>query len=133
PTRPSLKPEGTARQFMLVMEAKSVITSPSGGHRLGGPGFYEIRGLAWSGRGSIRRVEVSVDGGKTWRDAKLQTPVLRLAHTRFRFDWRWDGREALLQTRCTDDTRYVQPTLAELGKVRGLNSISQNNANQSSE
>ena len=112
------------------MEAKSVITSPSGGHRLAGPGFYEIRGLAWSGRGSVRRVEVSTDGGKTWRDAKLQTPVLRLAHTRFRLDWRWDGREAVIRSRCTDDTGYVQPTLAELVKVRGLNSIHHNNAIQ---
>jgi sulfane dehydrogenase subunit SoxC len=130
PTRTSLMPDGKARQFMFVMDAKSVITSPSGGHRLGGPGFYEIRGLAWSGRGSVRRVEVSVDGGKTWSDAKLQTPVLRLAHTRFRFDWRWDGREAILQSRCVDDTGHVQPTLAELVKVRGLNSIYHNNAIQ---
>ena len=126
----SLMPDGKARQFSFVMEAKSVITSPSGGHRLGGAGFYEIRGLAWSGRGSVRRVEVSTDGGKTWRDAKLQTPVLRLAHTRFRFDWRWDGRETVLMSRCTDDTGYVQPTLAELVKVRGLNSIYHNNAIQ---
>ena len=87
---------------------------PSGGQRLPGPGFYEIRGLAWSGRGLVRRVEVSTDGGKTWRDARLQEPVLRFAHTRFRLDWRWDGREAILQSRCTDETGYVQPTLAEL-------------------
>jgi sulfane dehydrogenase subunit SoxC len=129
-TSTSLMPDGKARQFAFVMEAKSVITSPSGGHRLGGSGFYEIRGLAWSGRGSVRRVEVSIDGGKTWRDAKLQTPVLRLAHTRFRFDWRWDGRETVLMSRCTDDTGHVQPTLAELVKVRGLNSIYHNNAIQ---
>ena len=113
-----LLPDGKARQFMFVMEAKSVITSPSGGHRLPGPGFHEIRGLAWSGRGLVRRVEVSVDGGKTWRDAKLQAPVLRFAHALFRLDWRWDGRPAVLQSRCTDETGYVQPTLAELSKVR---------------
>jgi sulfane dehydrogenase subunit SoxC len=124
-------PDGKARQFMFVMEAKSVITSPSGGHRLPGPGFHEIRGLAWSGRGLVRRVEVSVDGGKTWRDAKLQAPVLRFAHALFRLDWRWDGRPAVLQSRCTDETGYVQPTLAELTKVRGLNSIYHNNAIQS--
>ena len=69
-------PDGKARQFLFVMEAKSVITSPSGG-QLPGPGFYEIRGLAWSGRGLVRRVEVSTDGGKTWRDASLQEPVPR--------------------------------------------------------
>jgi sulfane dehydrogenase subunit SoxC len=108
-----------------------VITLPSGGQRLPGPGFYEIAGLAWSGRGRVRRAEVSTDGGKTWRDAGLQKPVLPLAHTRFRLDWRWDGRETVLQSRCTDETGYIQPTLAELVKVRGLNSIYFNNAIQS--
>jgi len=127
----ALMPDGKTRQFNFVMEAKSVITFPSGGQRLLGPGFYEIRGLAWSGRGLVRRVEVSMDGGKTWRDASLQEPVLPLAHTRFRLDWRWDGREAVLQSRCTDETGYVQPTLAELVMVRGLNSSYNNNAIQS--
>lgn len=129
--QPTLTPDGKARQLQFVMEAKSVITFPSGRQLLPGPGFYEIRGLAWSGRGLVRRVEVSTDGGKTWRDAGLQAPVLRFAHTRFRLEWRWDGREAVLQSRCTDETGYLQPTLAELVKVRGLNSIFFNNAIQS--
>jgi sulfane dehydrogenase subunit SoxC len=129
--QPVLLPDGKARRLNFVIEAKSVITSPSGGHRLAGPGFHEIRGLAWSGRGLIRRVEVSTDGGKTWRDASLQAPILRFAHTRFRLDWRWDGREVVLQSRCTDETGYVQPTLAELVRVRGLNSRFFNNAIQS--
>jgi sulfane dehydrogenase subunit SoxC len=130
PDHTSLMPDGKARQFMFVMEAKSVITSPSGGQRLPGAGYHEIRGLAWSGRGLVRRVEVSADGGKTWRDARLQASVLRFAHARFRLDWRWDGRPAVLQSRCTDETGYVQPTLAELAKVRGLNSFYHNNAIQ---
>jgi sulfane dehydrogenase subunit SoxC len=129
--QPILLPDGKARQLNFVMEAKSVITSPSGGQRLRGPGFHEVRGLAWTGRGLIRRVEISADGGKRWRDARLQNPVLPLAHTRFRFDWRWDGRPAILQSRCTDETGYVQPTLAELSKVRGLSSRFFNNAIQS--
>jgi sulfane dehydrogenase subunit SoxC len=127
----SLMPDGKARQFNFVMEAKSVVTFPSGGQQLAGPGFYEIRGLAWSGRGLVRRVEVSTDGGTTWRDATLQEPVLPLAHTRFRLDWRWDGREAVVQSRCTDETGYVQPTLAEVVKVRGRNFVYANNAIQS--
>ncbi len=131
PDHTSVMPDGKARQFIFVMEAKSVITSPSGGQKLAGPGFYEIRGLAWSGRGLVRRVEISADGGKTWRDAKLQAPVLRFAHTRFRLDWRWDGRPAVLQSRCIDETGYVQPTHAALAKVRGLNSFYHNNAIQS--
>jgi sulfane dehydrogenase subunit SoxC len=126
----SMMPDGKARQFAFVMEAKSVITFPSGGQRLPGPGFYEIQGLAWSGRGLVRRVEISTDGGKTWRDARLQEPILPLAHTRFRLDWRWDGREAVLQSRCTDETGYVQPTLTELVRVRGLDSYYFNNAIQ---
>jgi sulfane dehydrogenase subunit SoxC len=129
--QPTLTPDGKARQLQFVMEAKSVITFPSARHQLPGPGFYEIRGLAWSGRGLVRRVEVSTDGGRTWRDAKLQAPVLRFAHARFRFDWRWDGREAVLQSRCTDETGYLQPTLAKLVAVRGLNSLYFNNAIQS--
>jgi sulfane dehydrogenase subunit SoxC len=124
-------PDGKARQFNFIMEAKSVITFPSGGQRLPVPGLYEIRGLAWSGRGLVRRVEVSTDDGKTWRDARLQEPVLPLAHTRFRLDWRWDGREAVLQSRCTDETGYVQPTVAELVRVRGRNWIYYNNGIQS--
>ena len=129
--QPTLMPDGKARQLQFVLEAKSVITSPSGGQQLPGSGLYEIRGLAWSGRGLVQRVEVSADGGRTWRDAHLQEPVLRFAHTRFRLDWPWDGREAVLQSRCTDETGYVQPTRAELVKVRGLNSRFFNNAIQS--
>ncbi len=129
--QPVLMPDGKARQLNFVMEAKSVITSPSGGQRLPGPGYREIRGLAWSGRGLVRRVEVSTDGGKTWRNARLQAPVLPFAHTRFRLDWRWDGHDAILQSRCTDETGYVQPPLAELVRIRGVNSHYFNNAIQS--
>ncbi len=116
-----LMADGKARQFSFEMEAKSVITSPSGGMRIDDRGFHEITGLAWSGRGAIRGVEVSVDGGRTWRRAALQGPVLPLCHTRFRLAWRWDGSEAVLQSRATDDTGYVQPTIAQLVSVRGLN------------
>jgi sulfane dehydrogenase subunit SoxC len=117
-----LLPDGKARQFSFVMEAKSVITRPSGGQKLAGPGFVEISGLAWSGRGRVERVEVSIDGGKTWRDAALQEPRLPIAFTRFRLPWQWDGSETLLQSRCTDETGYVQPTRAELVEARGLQS-----------
>lgn len=114
--------DGRARQFTFVMEAKSIITRPSGAQKLPGPGFYEITGLAWSGRGAIARVEVTTDGGTTWQDAELQQPVLHLAHVRFRLPWRWNGQDAILQSRCTDETGYVQPTRDELIAVRGTNS-----------
>jgi sulfane dehydrogenase subunit SoxC len=114
--------DGTARQFTFVMEAKSVITSPSGGQTIPGAGFHEIRGLAWSGRGAIARVDVSTDGGQTWTEAALQDPVLPISLTRFRLPWNWDGKPALLQSRAIDETGYVQPTLAQLVEARGLNS-----------
>ena len=115
-----LFPDGKAVQFSLVMEAKSVITYPSGAMTLPEPGYHEITGLAWSGRGAIRRVDVSTDAGRTWRPARLQAPVLPICHTRFRFPWTWDGREAILQSRCVDETGYVQPTIGQLVAVRGL-------------
>jgi len=122
--------DGTARQFTFDMEAKSVITRPSGGERLPGPGAYEVTGLAWSGRGRITRVEISTDGGTTWTDAALQEPVLPIAHTRFRWKWMWDGGEAALQSRCTDETGYVQPPRGALTAVRGFNSNYHNNGIQ---
>jgi len=112
---------GKAVQFSFEMEAKSVITSPSGEMLLDGPGFYEITGIAWSGRGAIKQVDVTVDGGRNWKVALLQSPVLPICHTRFRLPWQWDGKEAILQSRCVDDTGYVQPTLGQLVAVRGLN------------
>ena len=112
---------GKARQFSFTMEAKSVITFPSGEMKLPGAGFYEITGLAWSGNGRVRSVEVSTDGGATWYPASLEAPVLPVCHTRFRFPWRWDGQPARLQSRCIDETGYVQPTSDQLNQARGLN------------
>ena len=125
-----LLPIGKARQFTFMMEAKSVITHPSGGQRLPGPGYHQVSGIAWSGRGRVERVEVSTDGGKFWRRAELQAPVLPLAHTRFQLDWTWDGGEAILQSCCVDETGYVQPTREALIAVRGVRSSYHNNAIQ---
>ena len=88
--------------------------------KLAKPGFYEITGLAWSGRGRIKRVEVSTDGGENWQLAEMDGPILPICHTRFRFPWRWDGKPAILQSRCQDETGYVQPTIKQLVDVRGL-------------
>lgn len=126
-----LMPGGKTRQFTWIQEAKSVITSPSGGVTLlDKGGYYEVTGLAWSGRGRIKRVDISTDGGRNWRAAKLQEPVVSKALTRFRADWLWDGAPALLQSRCMDDTGYVQPLLRQLREVRGTRSIYHNNAIQ---
>ena len=118
-----LMPDGKARIFTYAMEAKSVITFPSGGQSLPGRGLYELTGLAWSGGGRIERVEVTTDGGKTWANAVLQEPRLPLALTRFRLAWRFDGQEALLASRAIDETGYIQPTRADLIAARGTNSI----------
>ncbi len=126
-----LMPDGKARQFTFHMEAKSVITSPSAGQTVRGHGFREISGVAWSGRGAIRRVDVSIDGGRNWREAVLQSPVLDKALTRFRLPWRWNGEPTIVQSRATDDTGYVQPTREQLIAARGLNSYYHNNSIQS--
>ncbi|MFO1413196.1 MAG: sulfite dehydrogenase [Burkholderiales bacterium] len=125
-----LMPGGIHRQYTWIQEAKSVITSPSGGQTLLDRGYYEITGLAWSGRGKVKRVDVSTDGGRNWRTAKLQEPVMTKALTRFRMDWNWDGGPALLQSRVMDETGFVQPTYRQLREVRGTRSIYHNNAIQ---
>ena len=117
-----LMPDGKARLFTYRMEAKSVITFPSGGQTLPGPGLYELTGLAWSGSGKIEHVEITTDGGKTWVNAQLQEPRLPIAFTRFRLPWRFDGRETIIASRATDETGYIQPTREELIAVRGTNS-----------
>jgi sulfane dehydrogenase subunit SoxC len=109
-----------AWQFVYPLEVKSMITHPSPGHLLKGPGFYEISGLAWSGNGTIRQVEVSADGGKSWAPAVLNNPVLPKALTRFRAAWQWNGGPAQLQSRATDDTGMVQPSRAQFIAERGL-------------
>ncbi|HET7136449.1 MAG TPA: sulfite dehydrogenase [Casimicrobiaceae bacterium] len=123
-----LMPNGVHRQYTWIQEAKSVITSPSGGQTIAARGYQEIRGLAWSGRGRVKRVDVSTDGGRNWRTATLQEPILPKALARFRCDWRWQGEPAFLQSRVIDETGYVQPSIAALREVRGKRSIYHNNA-----
>jgi sulfane dehydrogenase subunit SoxC len=118
-----LMPDGKARIFTYAMEAKSVITFPSGGQTLPGRGSYELTGLAWSGAGRIERVEVTTDGGKTWVAAALQEPRLPISLTRFRLPWQFNGQDALIASRAIDETGYVQPTREELIAARGTNSV----------
>ena len=126
-----LMPSGLHRQYTSIQECKSVVTTPSGGQVLLDKGFYNISGLAWSGRGRVTQVDVSVDGGRNWRRARLEGPVQYKSLTRFNIDWVWDGKPAILQSRATDETGYVQPTYKQLRDVRGTRSIYHNNAIQS--
>jgi len=121
---------GKARQFTFVMDAKSIITSPSPQAPVKQRGFNVISGLAWSGRGKIRRVDVSFDGGRNWRTARIDGPVFNKACVRFYHDLDWNGEELLLQSRAMDDTGYVQPSKDALRKIRGVNSIYHNNGIQ---
>ena len=112
-----LMPDGKARQFTFPMEAKSVITYPSGGQTLPGPGLYELTGLAWSGRGRVERVDVTTDGGRSWQEARLQEPRLRLAFVRFRLRvavgrTRGDDRVAM---RRRDRLRAADARVADCG------------------
>ena len=112
-------PDCTARLFSFAMDAKSVITFPAYPVTLPDKGWWEIEGLAWSGRGRVRRVDVSTDAGRHWAPAELQQPVLPKCHTRFRYLWTWDGGDTTLLSRAADETGYVQPTLDELRQARG--------------
>jgi sulfane dehydrogenase subunit SoxC len=120
--------DGKAWQFVFPMEVKSIITQPSPGLALKGQGFYEISGLAWSGNGRVKQVEVSADGGASWAAAALQEPVLPKALTRFRAAWQWNGGPAVLQSRATDETGMVQPTRAVFAAERGLRGVYHYNA-----
>ena len=126
-----LQPGGQHRQYTSIQECKSVVTTPSGGQVLLDKGFYNITGLAWSGRGKVKKVDVSVDGGRNWRTARIESPTLPKALTRFNLDWVWDGKPAIIQSRATDETGFVQPTYKQLRTVRGTRSIYHNTAIQS--
>jgi sulfane dehydrogenase subunit SoxC len=125
-----LQANGKSLMFTYPMEVKSVITRPSHGMSLKGPGLYQISGIAWSGSGTITRVEVTTDGGRTWRDAALTAPVLPRALTRFRLPWKWDGGASVLKARATDDTRATQPERDTFIAEHGSNAIFHYNAIQ---
>jgi sulfane dehydrogenase subunit SoxC len=126
-----LQADGTTRLFTFPMDVKSVITSPSGGQHLTEQGIYQISGLAWSGAGRIRRVEVSADGGRTWADAFLDDPALPKHLTRFRSAWRWQGQPAVLVSRATDESGAIQPSREETMAGRGPGTIYHYNGMQS--
>ena len=123
-----LMSDGKARMFTWVMDAKSVVTSPSPEKPILQKGVHQLRGLAWSGRGKITRVDVSIDGGKNWKTAELHGPIMEKCLTRFTMPFEWNGEELLVQSRAIDETGYVQPTIQELQNVRGLSSVYHNNS-----
>jgi sulfane dehydrogenase subunit SoxC len=125
-----LQANGKSLLFTFPMEVKSLITRPSPSLTLHGPGLYEVSGIAWSGNGTIKKVDVSADGGQTWAEAALSAPVLPRALTRFRMAWKWNGAPAVLKSRATDDTGAVQPTRDALVAAHGTNVLYHYNAIQ---
>ncbi len=125
-----LMADGRSRRFTFIMDAKSVVTNPSPQAPLKYKGQNVLSGLAWSGRGTIRRVDVTLDGGRNWQEARIDGPVLDRSLTRFYVDFDWQEQELMIQSRAHDSTGYVQPTKDELRKVRGVNSIYHNNGIQ---
>ncbi|KPC13290.1 Molybdopterin-binding protein [Pseudomonas syringae pv. maculicola] len=125
-----LMADGKARKFSFVMECKSLVTYPSGTQKLTRKGLHEMRGIAWSGHGKITRVDVSVDGGNNWTQAKLQEPILTKALTVFRAPFEWNGQELMIMSRAIDETGYVQPMLEQLIDERGKVSFYHNNSVQ---
>ena len=113
------KPNGISSWYESQQGPKSLITFPSDAHKLSGAGLYEISGIAWCGRGKIARVEVTVDAGKTWKDANLQQPVYSKAWTRFRLPWAWNGTETVIGSRCTNEYGEIQSTVEGLAKLWG--------------
>jgi len=122
--------DGSSRRFTWIMDAKSVVTNPSPQSPLTAKGHNVLSGLAWSGRGKVNRVDVTLDGGKNWHRAELSGPVLDKCLTRFYLPFEWNGDPLLIQSRAIDETGYIQPSKDELRKVRGLNSIYHNNGIQ---
>jgi sulfane dehydrogenase subunit SoxC len=111
-----LEKSPTEAALAFQIGPKSVITKPSGGQQLQGRGFYEISGLAWSGGGAIRSVEVSTDGGRKWNRAQIKETPQRMAHTRFGYTWNWDGNETEILSRCIDEIGQQQPTREQVAK-----------------
>lgn len=110
------KPTGKVRELLV----KSIITGPTAGDALRA-GRAEVRGWAWSAGCGIARVEVSADGGASWRTAELGPDMGPRAWRGFR--WRWSatqGRHVLL-ARATDCAGATQPITAPFNTRGYLN------------
>lgn len=122
---------GKSRRFTWMMDVKSVITSPSPQAPIKHKnGRTVLTGLAWSGNGTIKRVDVTLDGGRNWITARLDGPSLSRSLHRFYHEFDWDGSELFLQSRAIDEAGFIQPTKDELRAARGENSIYHNNGIQ---
>jgi len=126
-----LQKSGKAIQYFWPNEVNSVITSPCPEKPwtdLKKGDVVEIEGLAWSGHGTIKHVDISFDGGDNWVEASLKGLVLPKCWTRFSYIIKWDGKPLLLSSRATDDANNVQPTIDQETSVVGVESVYHRNA-----
>ena len=121
---------GKTLQFTFPMEVKSVITQPTAGAIPLKKGPIHITGLAWSGLGKIKKVEVSTDKGKTWNTAQIDGANQKLSPVRFRYNWIWNGEECSIESRATDSKNNVQPQRKDWSIKYGLGHLYHNNSIQ---
>ncbi|PID47835.1 MAG: sulfite dehydrogenase [Proteobacteria bacterium] len=128
----ALKPNGKAIQHFYANEVNSTVTSPSPEipwTDLKDGQMVEIEGLAWSGMGTITAVDLSFDGGKTYKKAELKGLVLPKCWTRWSYIHKYKKGEVLLLTsRAMDDAGYIQPTIDEETSVVGVEGVYHRNA-----
>jgi hypothetical protein len=101
PSYPADSPPLTVLPVRTAWELPRVVDLPADGGKL-------LHGRSWSGAGRIASVDVSTDGGTTWRPARLTEPGQ--AWTRWQF--RWPGATTgwhTLMARATDVTGRTQP------------------------
>jgi len=126
-----LMPDGKARRFTWEMDVKSVVTNPSPQKPLThGKGHTVISGIAWSGRGTVKEVHVTTDGGVNWHKARIDGPSWDKSMHRFYHEFEWDGSPLLVQSRAIDSAGMIQPTKDHLRRKRGEWSIYHNNGIQ---
>ncbi len=128
----ALRPDGKAIQHFYANEVNSTIVKPSpekGWQNLKDGEWIEIEGLAWSGFGTIRGVDISLDGGKTWKPAKLKGLVLPKCWTRFSYMHKFKkGEELVLASRAYDDEGNIQPTVDQEVTAVGVEAVYHRNA-----
>ncbi len=114
--------DGTPLRPIREMAVKSVISTPLDGTGIEA-GSTVIAGYAWSGYGAIDQVEVSVDGGASWRQADLECAGHR-SWARFHYSWKAIPGHHRLMARATDERRLRQPAVAAWnGKGYGQNGV----------
>jgi DMSO/TMAO reductase YedYZ molybdopterin-dependent catalytic subunit len=116
PLRPGEDHAGTPFDAITDMPVKSLITAPLDGFSTAGP--VALRGFAWSGHIPLTQVEVSADGGATWRPARLDPAASPWAWRRFTAELDLAPGAVEVMARATDMAGNAQP-MAPVWNPRG--------------